>query len=178
MENPSGSTTILTAPLLLWVVSPPWNHQREAVILKPASLSLLFHSATDAECVPCYSSATQINSLAPRPDSSFTQECLFCGFSSSGHAQFALHTAVGEKNSRQGSVIKAAFSSLPAFLSQSLVLVLWVILKGPWMLAQLFICSLWMKWPAWIWKGMSTIWCSWTQLFNICTWNTISQQLV
>lgn len=45
----------------------------------------------------CYSSATQINSLAPTPDSSFTQECLFCVFSSSGHAQFTLYAAVGEK---------------------------------------------------------------------------------
>lgn len=54
--------------------------------------------------IVCYSSATQINSPAPTPDSSLTQECSFCGSSSSGHARFALCTTEGENSLLPSSV--------------------------------------------------------------------------
>lgn len=65
--------------------------------------------------IVCYSSVTQINSPAPTPDSSFTQECSFCGSSSSGHARFALCTTEGEKLRLDG-VITTAFCRPPSLL--------------------------------------------------------------
>lgn len=120
-----------TTPLLFGAVSPPWNHRERGFDIEVTSPSSSRSSPSFCcRCIVCYSSATQINSPAPTPDSSFTQECSFCGSSSSGHAQFAPYTTVGEKL-RLGSVITTAFSSPSVFPSPSLFLsVIWRECRG------------------------------------------------
>lgn len=92
----------------------------------------------DAKCVPLLqlSNANKLSGSRGAPDSSFTPECLFCASSSSGHAQFTLRTAVGEKaqtrRRNNNSFLPSLSLSPPSLsLSPSLTLVLPCYWRGP-----------------------------------------------